>query len=214
MKEIGFSHIKPRSLVDGVGTRTVLFMQGCNIRCPGCQNARLWSFDGGHKSDVKDVARTLTLLAENGQVTISGGEPFAQPQALLELVETLRASGITDLTIYSGYTWEQLLDENNPRAVLNRRILKNVDVLVDGKFEASRDDDFVNLRGSRNQRPIRAKDSLNSVNLLIIEDWDAPALTVDESGNIVLPAGLAVEFAEVGKIKATRMCGQTTGRGA
>lgn len=83
---IKYSHIQEKSIVDGPGSRTVFFMQGCKVRCDGCQNRKLWSFEGGTEVDVQHAAKVLASIAENKQITISGGEPFLQPHALGQLV--------------------------------------------------------------------------------------------------------------------------------
>ena len=75
------------SLCDGYGYRTVVFLQGCNLHCPGCQNKSTWDFDKGTLISVSDLANILREKAKNKKVTISGGEPLLQKEALLELFE-------------------------------------------------------------------------------------------------------------------------------
>lgn len=201
--------ITPRSYVDGPGCRAVVFLQGCSLRCPGCQNQHLWPADGGRLVDVHDLAETLALLAgETRAVTISGGEPFQQPVALSHLVEHLRNFGVTDIVVYTGYTWDVLFSLYNLFAGCLTRILPNINVLVDGRFIAAQDDPLISWRGSRNQRPIDVPASLECGHPVLL-DWDSPEVSISPDGLVYMPAGLVETLAEVGDPAPTRMCGQT-----
>ena len=83
-------------------------------------------------------------------VTFSGGEPFCQPQPLVELSEKLHEHGL-DIWAYTGYTLEELSHMDNPAI---GALLQNIDVLVDGKFDLQQRDLTLAFRGSRNQRVI------------------------------------------------------------
>ena len=56
--------------------------------------------------------------------------------------------------IYSGYTWEELIDPNNKRCHTEDTdyILNHINVLVDGEFEQDKKDIKLKFRGSSNQR--------------------------------------------------------------
>ena len=81
-------------------------------------------------------------------VTISGGEPSAQPSALLALLRELRAREIHS-TVYSGFTFEALARRSEPAL---REALALVDLLIDGPFVSALSDGAGEWRGSRNQR--------------------------------------------------------------
>ncbi len=206
---INISHIEASSHVDGPGERTVLFAQGCPIRCPGCQNTKLWPLEGGHLTDTADLALTVAqLAARHGNVTISGGEPFAQPQALAYLVRSLRAGGVKHIIVYTGRTMEELCEPTNGLYLWLSEIMTRIDVLVDGPFIASQDHDLINYRGSRNQRPIDMTESLKRGELVLL-DWERPQITVTAEGDLVMPIGLAGQLAGVGQVGASRRCGET-----
>jgi anaerobic ribonucleoside-triphosphate reductase activating protein len=207
---VSVNSIKARSLVDGPGQRSVVFFQGCTIHCPGCQNKKLWPEAGGRILPVSELAATLSFLAPDGQVTISGGEPFNQPRALAYLVVTLRNLGVQHIQVYSGYTWEQLTNPINPAYLWVREILSRIDILVDGPFVVAQDDPFLGLRGSRNQRPIDVPKTLETGRVVVL-DWDSPEIVIDTNGDLVLPVGLAKDFADMGGVAPSRMCGQITG---
>ena len=199
--------IVPRSYVDGPGCRSVVFFQGCTLACPGCQNRHIWPSEGGQSVDTDDLAETLALLAgESEAVTISGGEPWQQPEALFSLVLELYQRGIDDIVLYTGYTWEEIQDYFPARFCL-----LYIKTLVDGRFIQPLDDPMIAWRGSRNQRPIDVQASLIAGHPVIL-DWDSPQVVVTPAGNILLPAGLAEAFSTIGAPAPTRMRGQTRGQ--
>jgi anaerobic ribonucleoside-triphosphate reductase activating protein len=209
--DVRINKIIPRSFVDGPGQRAVVFFQGCSLHCPGCQNRSLWPADGGRSVDAGDLAQTLALLSGVGRaVTITGGEPFQQPAALLALVSELRNSEITNIIVYTGYRWDELRDPSNPAFSLIEAILTQIDVLVDGRFVRALDDDLIAWRGSRNQRPIDVPASIPLTGPVVL-DWDQPEIMVDANGVAYLPFGLAAVFSSLGRPLASRMCGQTAG---
>ena len=89
-----------RSLVDGPGVRTVVFFQGCDLRCEGCHNKSTWDPHGGTETDVHELATLLRREVRNKKVTISGGEPLLQTEALLALVKLLDGF---DIAVYTGH---------------------------------------------------------------------------------------------------------------
>ena len=134
------------SIVDGPGIRFVLFLQGCRLRCPGCQNPQTWDFDGGTLVPSDEV---LARIRENPLVhgvTFSGGEPFEQADALLPLAKELKAQGY-HLMAFSGFTLEQLVQKPERQA-----LLEQLDLLVDGPFIEAQKSLDLRFRGSRNQR--------------------------------------------------------------
>lgn len=89
-----------RSLVDGPGVRTVVFFQGCDLRCKGCHNQSTWDIESGTEMDVTDLATLLKEEVWNKKVTISGGEPLMQVDGLIELVKQLEGF---DIAVYTGH---------------------------------------------------------------------------------------------------------------
>lgn len=94
----------------GPGRRAGIWFQGCSLHCPGCISADTWDHGQGEIT-VNEVVKTmLPWLAEADGVTISGGEPFEQAEALEALLSALRAEiGVDkDVLIYSGQSWEKI----------------------------------------------------------------------------------------------------------
>src|ERR1700722_19472169 len=95
--EVVVNRLLDRCQVLGPGVRAVIWVQGCPLRCPGCIAPETLPFaaaDGnvGGVRSVADLAGWLAELDETEGVTLSGGEPFAQAEALAELLDTVRAS--------------------------------------------------------------------------------------------------------------------------
>ncbi len=89
--------IETFGLVDGPGIRTVIFLNGCNLRCKYCHNPEMWHMgDANYTSDeiVKRVLRNKPYFKNGGGVTFSGGEPLLQYEFLLETVKKLKKEGI------------------------------------------------------------------------------------------------------------------------
>ena len=85
------------SLCDGIGYRTVLFLQGCDLHCKGCQNPSTWDITKGKIIDVKELSRTLRSRCFNKELTITGGEPLMQKEALLDLLKELKDSVCSEI---------------------------------------------------------------------------------------------------------------------
>lgn len=88
------------SLCDGYGYRVVLFLQGCDIRCKGCQNETTWDINKGISFDTKDLAKLLREKCLNKKLTISGGEPLLQTTAVIDLCKELVDF---NLCLYTGH---------------------------------------------------------------------------------------------------------------
>nr|WP_314981343.1 anaerobic ribonucleoside-triphosphate reductase activating protein [uncultured Stomatobaculum sp.] len=152
---------------NGIGARISLFVSGCTHHCPGCFNEETWDFNFGDpftKEVEDDIIEHLRPSYIDG-LSLLGGEPMeAQNQrALLPFLERVKQEvPHATVWIYSGYTFEELLDKENRRChtEATRRILELADILVDGKFILAEKDVKLRFRGSRNQRILELKESL------------------------------------------------------
>jgi len=97
-----------KSLVDGPGIRTLVFFQGCDIHCPGCHNKSAWDIKQGKEYDVKELAKIIKESTFNGKITITGGEPLMQLDALVELLKELQD---LDVVVYTGHQKEEVPEE-------------------------------------------------------------------------------------------------------
>ena len=121
------------SIVDGDGIRAVLWTQGCPHDCPGCHNPLTHDFKGGFLTDTDDlIAELKDKLCYHDGITLSGGDPFMQPAAVLEIAMEVKSQG-KNVWAYTGFTFEQLLENSKTNSKIID-LLKNINVLVDGKF--------------------------------------------------------------------------------
>lgn len=142
------------SIVDGIGIRLAVFVQGCPHHCPKCHNQQTWDFDGGKIEDTEKIIEVYKKNLLLKGITLTGGEPFEQPQAMYELAKEIHRLG-GDVWIYSGYTLEELQSKNNSYV---EKLLNETDFLVDGKYIHQLRDLSLNFRGSTNQNIYKRKD--------------------------------------------------------
>ncbi|MGO4426368.1 4Fe-4S single cluster domain-containing protein, partial [Streptomyces sp. MCAF7] len=136
-----------RCTVLGPGTRAVIWVQGCPLRCQGCVAAETLPFEGGTSRSVAELADWLCRLDGIEGVTFSGGEPFSQAGALAELLDAVRErSPDFGAMAYSGFRHEALRRGDPDRLAL----LERLDLLVDGPYRA-RLHGSLRWRGSENQ---------------------------------------------------------------
>ena len=162
LKVAGFSD---DSIVDGPGIRFTLFVQGCENTCEGCHNKQAKALDGGEEITIEDVLRLVAKNPLLDGITFSGGEPFLQAAALANLAKMLRTPEFSVVT-YTGYTAEYLLAADNKGW---RELMENTDILIDGPFELSQKSYNVRFRGSKNQRIIDMRKTLEEGRAVVIE---------------------------------------------
>lgn len=165
--KIKISGIVKESTVDGPGFRYVVFTQGCPHHCKGCHNPQTHSFDGGNYIDIDTILEDVKKNPLLRGVTISGGEPFMQAKKIAKLLSKIDRKKLSTI-VYTGFLYEDLLNnanENNGYMDL----LKQADLLIDGKFEEDLMDENLLFRGSSNQRVIKCKESVESGNLQLHE---------------------------------------------
>jgi anaerobic ribonucleoside-triphosphate reductase activating protein len=209
------------SFVDGPGARAVIRLQGCPIRCPKCQNKALWEMEEAPIIlDPVDAAGQL-LANDHLPITITGGEPMLQADEVKALIAEIKIQDpAREVLVYSGHTIEDLLEISEAIPAIGW-ILAMADILVDGPYEASEDDDSIQYRGSRNQRVIDLQatircngDLLTAYRLrpetveLVLLDWDTPTLTITPDGEIVGAARLIHRLFGATAGRPIRRCGE------
>ena len=135
------------SIVDGPSLRTVLFTQGCSHHCPGCHNTETWDPTKGQLKDVDDLFNQIINHGTKA-MTFSGGEPFEQVESCLELIKEVKKLNL-DVFCYTGYTIEEILKDER-----KKKLLSEVDTLIDGRFIQEEKNLLLKFRGSENQRII------------------------------------------------------------
>lgn len=163
--------IANESTVDGPGLRCTIFFQGCPHACDGCHNPETWDPTAGREITLTGLISALKLNPLIKGVTFSGGEPLLQAVPLAELGGFLKKLNL-NIWIYTGYTWEYLLEHSNRPGYLE--LLKVTDVLVDGPFKQGLKSLTLPFRGSRNQRLIQVPESLKTGTIV---EWRPAAVT-------------------------------------
>ena len=185
---------------EGPGKRTVVWFQGCSIRCIGCINPHLFSRKGGTSVSPEAIVNGATEHGDEG-LTLIGGEPFDQPEALKNLATAAQRAGL-GVICFTGYRFDDLRLRGEPFS----EALQSIDLLVDGPFEQDNPENSRALVGSNNQRFI----SLTSR----YKNFDPEThpnkveLRVSKTGGILLSGFLnsdkLAEFSELGELKIAR----------
>jgi anaerobic ribonucleoside-triphosphate reductase activating protein len=127
----------------GPGRRLGIWFQGCSIRCPGCISMDTWAPGRGTTTVEEMLEVAAPWIAEADGITISGGEPFDQPDALVELLRRVRSATEIDVLVFTGNAWPGV-------ALTVQRADGLIDALITGPFDQSETQTLA-LRGSDNQ---------------------------------------------------------------
>lgn len=144
-KQINIHAVIPLSAVNGPGARLVIFFQGCRRGCAGCFNPETHSFEEKGLYSAREVFERFLKPGAEG-ITVSGGEPFMQPEGLLDLLREAGERGLSTV-VYTGFTVEELQGDE-----VRKACLPLIDVLIDGPYEEASKETTLLARGSTNQR--------------------------------------------------------------
>ena len=155
------AQIVPATDAEGPGNRFAIWFQGCPLRCKGCCNPEMLSFDGGTEIAIKDICEQITSAIQVGQrsdnpreylegITLLGGEPFSHAEAASQIAAFAQRSGLT-VMIFSGFLIEDLNVQAETQPDI-ANLLTNTDMLVDGPYDRDQPDRQRRFIGSTNQR--------------------------------------------------------------
>lgn len=173
---MNYAEIKYCDIANGTGVRTALFVSGCRHGCKGCFNEVAWDFAAGHEFTQEVQDEIFASLAPDyiTGITVLGGEPMEpeNQRGLVDFLEKLReAYPKKSFWMYTGFTWEELHTEGNRGCTeVTERILKTLDVLVDGRWVEELYDISLRFRGSSNQRLIDVPASLEAREVVLWQD--------------------------------------------
>ena len=160
-----FHDITKDDMKNGSGLRVVLWVSGCNHHCKNCQNPVTWDPDCGVDFDDNAKAEIFEQLDKSyiSGITFSGGDPLypGNRDAVSSLIKEIKQK-YPDKTIwlYTGYLWKDIKDID---------WIKDVDVVVDGKFVEELADNKLHWVGSSNQKVVDVKASLKLGVTVLIE---------------------------------------------
>ncbi|MGE0131517.1 MAG: 4Fe-4S single cluster domain-containing protein [Blastocatellales bacterium] len=147
----GYYH---NSLTEGPGRRSSVLFQSCPLACKGCWVPELHDSSAGVLVPANCLAAALLdPNYDRDGISILGGEPFAQPNALLALARELRARGCSHILCYSGYTYEALRERVKRQPAISDA-LNELDILIDGPYIEALAGSAGAWTGSGNQRVI------------------------------------------------------------
>lgn len=164
-----YGQIRKYDIANGPGIRTSFFVTGCSHHCKNCFNKEYQNFDFGNDrtdEETKTIINNLNSEQVSG-LTILGGEPFENAFDLVEIVKKIREKTNKSIWIYSGFLYDELI--LIPKC---RELLELCDILVDGEFVEEEKDLSLKFRGSKNQRIIDIKKSLNFGDIVLLEGYN------------------------------------------
>ena len=177
---LAVAEIQRDSIVDGEGIRSVIWTQGCSHHCPGCHNPETHSFCKGILMDIEEVKKKIAAIEGQDGITFSGGDPMEQADACAEIAKYCKSIGL-NVWCYTGYTFEELMQKAEDVPGING-FLKQIDVLVDGKFIFSQKSYDALFRGSKNQRLIDVPKSLKSHKAIEITKFELEDSSLSAKG--------------------------------
>lgn len=163
---MNFAQIRKYDVANGPGIRTTIFVTGCTHKCHNCFNEEYQDFNFGNpwtRKETDEVIEDLKLDEVKG-LTVLGGEPFQNEVDLLQILRDIKKEVQKDIWIFSGYTYEEILKDQD-----KKKLLEECDVLVDGRFVEALKDLSLRFRGSSNQRIIDIKKSLEANELVLFD---------------------------------------------
>lgn len=116
--------------VDGPGIRFVVFLQGCPLRCKYCHNPDTWGAGGTEYSAEEVVERALkyrNYFGDKGGVTVTGGEPLAQIEFVIQLFTLLKEKGVHTCVDTSGFTFRK---DDEKSVALHERLIAVTDLFL------------------------------------------------------------------------------------
>ena len=157
--------IRKMDISNGPGVRVSIFMQGCTFNCKNCFNKETHDFNGGKEFNDEAISRVLDLCAPDHieGLSILGGEPMHPNniEGTGKLVKAFKEKYPNkSVWAWSGFSYDSLKDSD---------AVKNLDVLVDGRYEDELRNPTLKWKGSTNQRVIDVQKSLKANEIITIE---------------------------------------------
>lgn len=162
---MNYIKITENDIANGPGVRVTLWVAGCDHQCEGCHNPQTWDKKAGMPFTTETKIKLLRLLSKGyiQGLTVSGGDPFfiANRDELISLLCLVRKTlPAKDIWVWTGYLWEEVKELS---------AMQYIDVLVDGPFIQEQKDITLVWKGSKNQRVIDVKKSLQSNQVILYQ---------------------------------------------
>lgn len=172
---MNIAHIEEHSFIYGPGCRFVIWVQGCSIRCRGCWNKEMWSFENKTILSVQELLRKMKSEINYIEgITLLGGEPLDQFAEVLELLVECRKLGLSTM-LFTGYEMIEIIEKRMSA------IKDLTDILITGRYDETKRTLNHQWIGSTNQEIHYITERYNNfinVNSNYIE------ITIDDYGKI------------------------------
>lgn len=172
-----YADLKKVDIANGEGVRVSLFVSGCRHHCKGCFNEIAWNFKYGKEfteETVNEIMKELDHDYVEG-LSLLGGEPL-EPEnqtALANLVEKVKEKYPNkNIWCYTGFDFEKDIVPECEKSNVTKKLISNIDVVVDGKFDETKMDRKLKFRGSSNQRIIDVPETLKNRHIKLINFTD------------------------------------------
>ena len=172
-----YADLKKVDIANGEGVRVSLFVSGCRHHCKGCFNEIAWNFKYGKEfteETVNEIVKELDHDYVEG-LSLLGGEPL-EPEnqtALADLVEKVKEKYPNkNIWCYTGFDFEKDIVPECEKSNVTKKLISNIDVVVDGKFDETKMDRKLKFRGSSNQRIIDVPETLKNRHIKLINFTD------------------------------------------
>ena len=170
---MNYSQLITCDTANGEGVRTSLFVSGCTNHCPGCFNQEAQDFNYGklYTQDTENILLDCIKQPYISGLSILGGDPLCQDDmgliTLNFLAHKVHSLGKT-VWLWTGFKWENFNFTNN--FSLQSLLLSACDVVVDGPFIEAEKDLSLAFRGSRNQRIIDVRKTLEKGEIILYKE--------------------------------------------
>lgn len=172
---MNYHNITKDDMLNGEGLRVVLWVSGCTHHCEGCHNPITWDLAGGIPFDEaaeKELFEAVNQPHISG-ITFSGGDPL-HPFNRSEVFRLMKKfkDELPNKTVwcYTGFLWDDVKDLDG---------IQYADVLLDGRFVKSLNDNNLCWVGSSNQRIIDVKKSLDKGEIVLYTETVPEKLIVN-----------------------------------
>ncbi len=167
---------------NGDGLRVILWLSACSHHCYNCQNPQTWDPNSGIPFDESAKQEIFNELSKDymSGITFSGGDPLHENNLteVLSLIKEIREKFPNKtIWLYTGYSWSDVfrgqsscLSEKGLNNLRRRRIMELCDVIVDGRYIDKQRDITLKWRGSKNQRVIDVKQTLEQGKVVLYCD--------------------------------------------
>ena len=170
-----YADIKKVDIANGEGVRVSIFVSGCRHHCKGCFNQIAWDFKYGKEFNDQTIDEIIKDMDHDyiEGLSLLGGEPLEpeNQEGLAKLVERVKEKYPNkNIWCYTGFDFEKdVMGKMCKESQMTKKLVSNLDVIVDGKFDETQMDKTLRFRGSRNQRIIDVQESMKENHIKLFE---------------------------------------------